>query len=135
MKKSLLDTDMLSFYLKGISSVVARVGYYLEHFGRLDFSVITYYEIRRGLLHAGAGQKVRQFEKLAGVSCVWPLDRPAGRRAAEICARLWKQGNPLDDADILIAGIVLSNGMILVTNNSRHFERIPELELDNWLIE
>lgn len=133
MKRSLLDTDMLSFYLKGIPSVVERARQYLEQFDRLDFSVITYYEIRRGLLHAGAKQKVRDFEKLADVSHIWPLNRASGKCAADLCTRLWRQGTPLDDADILIASIALSNDLILVTNNQRHFEKIAGLALDNWL--
>jgi tRNA(fMet)-specific endonuclease VapC len=48
MKRTLLDTDTLSYYLKGNAMVVARATDYLALFRRLDFSVITYYEIRRG---------------------------------------------------------------------------------------
>ncbi len=133
MKRGLLDTDTLSFYLKGAPAVVNRAREYVEQLGRLDFSIITYYEIRRGLLYAKAQQKAEQFEKMAAASCVWPLNVAESRKAAEICARLWLKGTPLDDADILIAGIALANDLVLVTNNERHFRRVEGLRLDNWL--
>jgi tRNA(fMet)-specific endonuclease VapC len=132
MKRSLLDTDMLSFYLKGNPRVKEKCTQYLNQFGRLDYSTITYYEIRRGLLHAGASIRAQSFERLADASQIWPLDRTASMRAAEICADLWGKGTPLEDADILIAAIALSNDLVLVTNNQRHFERIPGLSSENW---
>ncbi len=52
--------------------------------------------------------------------------------AAEIYADLRKGGNLIDDIDILIAGIALANNLILVTRNRRHFERIKNLEIEDW---
>lgn len=132
MKRSLLDTDMLSFYLKDDPPVKEKCARYLSQFGWLDYSIITYYEIRRGLLHAGASTRAQSFERFANVSHIWPLSRAASKRAAEICAQLWSKGTPLEDADILIAAIALSNDLVLVTNNQRHFERIPSLHTENW---
>ena len=75
MKRGLQDTDTLSYYLKGEPKVVGRAATYLAAFGKLDFSVITYYEVRRGLLHVGATRKLANFEALADISDVWVLDR------------------------------------------------------------
>lgn len=59
-------------------------------------------------------------------------------KAAYVCgtlrARLEKQGEPLALADLEIASIVIANDMVLVSGNTRHFSRIPELCLENWLI-
>ena len=133
MKYRLQDTDILSYYLKGEPKVVERAAAYLTVFGKLDFSIITYYEVRRGLLYAGAVRKLADFESLADVSNVWRLDRRSVQEAADICADLWRRGEPLDDADILIAGIARANGLVLVTNNVQHFSRIRGLEVENWL--
>ncbi len=58
-------------------------------------------------------------------------------KAAYICGRiraeLEKQGKPLDLADLEIAAIAISNDFILVTNNVRHFERLPLLKYENWI--
>jgi len=45
---------------------------------------------------------------------------------------LRKEGMLISQADILIAGVAKSNNLVLVTNNVSHFDRIPELEIENW---
>ncbi len=58
-------------------------------------------------------------------------------KAAYVCGRiraeLEKRGTPLDLADLEIASIAIANNLILVTNNVRHFERVPLLQFENWL--
>ena len=58
-------------------------------------------------------------------------------KAAYVCGRiraeLEKRGTPLDLADLEIAAIAIANNLILVTNNVRHFERVPLLQYENWL--
>ena len=62
------------------------------------------------------------------------FDKKAIDNFALIKTELKKQNNLIDDFDILIAAVALSNDMILVTNNVKHFERIPGLTIENWLI-
>lgn len=50
MKPSLLDTDILSEFLRGNSKVTSKVTEHLEEYGLINFSIITYYEILNGLL-------------------------------------------------------------------------------------
>jgi len=133
MRRSLLDTDTLSFFLKGEPSVRDRGAEYLAAFGELDFSVVSHCEIRRGLLHAGATRKLADFEAFVAQSSVWVLDQRCAREAAGICADLWRKGEPLDDADVLIAGIARANGLAVATNNVEHFDRVSGLEVENWL--
>jgi tRNA(fMet)-specific endonuclease VapC len=54
---------------------------------------------------------------------------------AEIKADLQNQGNVIDDMDLLIAATALTMNYTLVTNNERHFSRIPGLQIENWAIE
>lgn len=51
---------------------------------------------------------------------------------AEVYANLRKSGKPIDDIDLLIAGTAIANGLILVTDNRKHFDRIVQLEIENW---
>jgi tRNA(fMet)-specific endonuclease VapC len=58
-------------------------------------------------------------------------------KAAYVCGRiraeLEKRGTPLDLADLEIASIAIANNLILITNNVRHFKRVPLLKFENWL--
>jgi tRNA(fMet)-specific endonuclease VapC len=53
--------------------------------------------------------------------------------AANIRAQLEKNGMLIGPYDLLISGLARSQGMTLVTNNTREFERIAELRLENWV--
>ena len=58
-------------------------------------------------------------------------------KAAYVCGRiraeLERRGTPLDLADLEIASIAIANNLTLVTNNVRHFKRVPLLQYENWL--
>ncbi len=58
-------------------------------------------------------------------------------KAAYVCGRiraeLEKRGTPLDLADLEIASIAIANNLTLITNNVRHFKRVPLLKYENWL--
>jgi len=53
--------------------------------------------------------------------------------AGDILAFLDRRGQPLSLPDVLIAATALEAGLTLVTANVRHFERIPQLKVENWL--
>jgi len=53
-------------------------------------------------------------------------------KAADTYADLYKRGELIGDADILIAASALANGFGVVTNNERHFNRIAGLHVENW---
>ena len=48
-------------------------------------------------------------------------------------ARLRKEGNLVDDFDLLIAASAISNQLILITDNAKHFERIKNIRIENWI--
>ena len=64
MRESLLDTSIFIAFLRGEQNVVAKIEEYLEEFDRLRLSIITYYEILRGLKYLGNERKIRSFEEL-----------------------------------------------------------------------
>lgn len=53
--------------------------------------------------------------------------------ASDLYADLYSRGQLIPDADLLIAATALEHGLVLATNNSRDFSRIPGLAIDNWL--
>jgi len=134
MRKSLLDTSILIAFLRGEEDVVAKVEEYLEEFDRLSLSIITYYEILRGLKYMGNEKKLRDFEELMDKSEIITLDREIIDKASGIYADLKRRGELVEDADILIAASCPVEGMILVTDNEEHFRRIENLKIENWLL-
>ena len=129
----LLDTSTLSEAIKQRDPRVARQARdHLVRFGRFSFSIITRFEILRGLFAKNATRQIRNFQEQCVISDVLPLTDDAVVKAAELYAELRKRGEPIDDADLLIAGTALVNGRSLVTENIEHFRRIPDLRLESW---
>ena len=133
MKRCTLDTNIISAFLKKDLRVVSRVSDYLESFDRLTINIISYYEILRGLKDLGNEEKLKKFEEFVQENEFISIGKDAVIKAAEIYAYLKKQGNIIEDADILMASIAIVENLVLVTNNIKHFERIEGLATENWL--
>lgn len=129
----LLDTDTLSTILRREPTVVGRARAYLRIHRRLTFSVITRYEILRGLKARNATSQQRAFEHFCAANTILFLTDAIVVRAADIYAYLYRRGELIGDADILIAATAIVAGYALVTNNERHFRRVTGLQVDNWL--
>ena len=129
----LLDTDTASYVIKGRdSSVEARLAE-IEP-SMVCISVVTRAELLYGLkrlpashrLHAG----VRHFLRIVRAL---PWDVEAADLYADIRHQLVTAGRLIGELDMMIAAQALSVGAVLVTNNTRHFERIEApLMLANW---
>ena len=129
----LLDTVTLSEVIKGRDPEVLRhAREYLSTHGRFQFSIITRYEILRGLMAKDASRQIERFEDRCRESVVLPLSDEVVVRAAEIYGFLHQRGALIEDADILIAATALVHGVALVTENASHFSRVPDLVVESW---
>ena len=72
-------------------------------------------------------------ELFASMIPVFEFDRNASEEFGKIQGELKLMGRPTGDLDALIAAVARSRDDILVTNNTRHFINIPNLQLENWL--
>lgn len=63
-----------------------------------------------------------------------PLDDLAAKKAGEIRSNLAALGTPIDPDDLLIAAIAIVNNLTLVTHNTREFERVSELRVEDWQV-
>jgi predicted nucleic acid-binding protein len=132
MKASLIDTDILSEFLKGNINVINKVDEHVTKHGSINISVITYYEIVNGLLYKDAKKQLSKFEDFIELCNVIPLTQIAAKQAAIIQSELRKKGNEIGHTDTLIAGTALANNFLLVTNNTEHFKRVKNLSIANW---
>jgi len=129
----LLDTDILSALSRNHISVVANANEYLQQYQRLNFSIISYYEILNGLLYKDAKNQLQRFSTFSSINNIVPLTLAAANYAANIFATLRKEGQPIGHTDSLIAGIAMAHNLELITNNTAHFNRIIGLQINNWL--
>ena len=128
-----LDTDILSAIMRRDPIVNPKARAYLAEHGRFTFSILTRYEIRRGLQAKGANQQVTVFDRFCNRNTILPVTEEVAVKAADIYADLSRRGELIGDADILIAATAMVNGLGVVTNNENHFRRIRDLDVANWL--
>ncbi len=131
-ERILLDTDTVSYIMRCDPTVMARAREYRQTGQRYALSIVSRYEVLSGLMWRGAERQLERFDRFCAPSDVLALTEEVAVRAARIYAELRSRGEPLDDADILIAATAMVHELALVTNNERHFGRIPDLRLDNW---
>lgn len=132
MNRSLIDTDILSYYFKGEKNVIANFEIYLQQYDMIEISVITYYEILGGLLAKNALKQLSIFKEFVADNIVIPMTDNSARISAELYSVLRLSGKIVDDIDLLIAGIAIDNDLTLISNNEKHFSRIPGLRIENW---
>jgi tRNA(fMet)-specific endonuclease VapC len=84
------------------------------------------------LLAKNALKQLVIFEDFVIDNLVIPITDSSAKISAELYSTLRQSGKIIDDIDLLIAGVAIDNDMILITNNEKHFERIPGLNFDNW---
>jgi len=133
MKKSILDTNILTAFLKDNPKVVNKVAEYLDEYDKLTISVITYYEILRGLKEIGNKKKLKLFYEMAEKSEIIILTVKIMDKASDIYLELKRNGELIEDADILVAASAIANDLVLITDNEKHFRRIEGLKVENWL--
>ncbi|MCK4727505.1 MAG: type II toxin-antitoxin system VapC family toxin [Desulfobacterales bacterium] len=133
MTQVVLDTDILSAVMKKNPVVIPKARSYLAEHGQFTLSILTRYEILRGLKAKGAAKQAIAFDRFCATNVVLPLTDEVVVKAAEIYAELSGRGALIGDADILIAASALVHGLGVLTNNEDHFRRITNLQVENWL--
>lgn len=133
----LLDTDILSSLIRRIppSGLLAK----LAVVPRTEQSTSS---ITCGELYYGAHRRsgdvrdrllLRLENEILMNLLIFSFDLAAARAYAEIRADLEYRGTPIGESDMRIAAIALARGLTVVTGNVRHFGRIPNLQVENWL--
>jgi tRNA(fMet)-specific endonuclease VapC len=129
----ILDTDILSLLMRKNAAVFAQASAYVSEHRQFTISIITRYEILRGLKAKDARKQAERFEDFCARNKILSIDDTVIIQAADIYADLYKRGELIADADILIAASALANGCGIITNNEAHFRRIVGLRVENWL--
>jgi tRNA(fMet)-specific endonuclease VapC len=132
MSLLMLDTSIAS----AIISQRVDLGARLDQLDKADWciSAITRAELKFGVMRKpGATKLARLVDGFLGAALTEPFDERAADEYGRLRSELERQGIGIGVADELIAAHALSLGAIIVTDNVRHFERVPGLEVQNWL--
>jgi tRNA(fMet)-specific endonuclease VapC len=130
MLRYMLDADTVSYALRGEGRVAARLLQRLP--SEICISAITLAELCFGA-EAKRSQRIRRaIRQFTSDVAVVPFDDAAAERFGPVAAALGARGLPIGVYDTLVAAHALSLELTLVTNNTRHFSRIPELPVENW---
>ncbi len=126
----LVDTTVLIDIFRGKKEVLKIV----ESTTPLMTTQINMYEVIRGMFLQGiSSEKFLLASEFFENIRVLSLDDDAIIKSANISAKLIKKGITISDNDCLTAGIALSKGIThIVTNNKKHFERIPNIKVETY---
>jgi tRNA(fMet)-specific endonuclease VapC len=128
----LLDTNIVIHVIKRRPLAVLDV--FNRRSGRMCISSITLAELLHGVEKSDRLEhNLRQVEDFCSRLSVLDYGPKAAAHYGEIRARLERAGTPIGVNDLQIAAHARSEGLILVSNNLREFERIEGLRLENWI--
>ena len=128
----MLDTNAASEAMRGHPQFDTRLQALAP--GQWCISAVTRSEIRYGAARRPEAVRLhRLVNDFLDVAPVLPWDAKAADRHGTVRAYLRAQGLPIGDFDEMIAAHALAVGAVVVTDNTRHFSRVPGLVLENWL--
>lgn len=132
MLKYMLDTNICIFTIKNKPQQV-REAFSRQH-SRLCISSVTLMELIYGAEKSAAPEKnLNVVEGFSARLDVLDYDDEAAIHTGQLRAELSRLGQPIGPYDQLIAGHARSQGLILVTNNLREFQRVPGLRVEDWV--
>lgn len=138
MRTAILDTDTLSYIMdRRHPEVSAKARQYLRIFHRFWLSALTLAESIQGIVKKPRyPQELADFSKESETFEVFPLFREEATLAGHIMGQLLRTGQEIGAHDPFIAATAIENDRVLITNNTRHYQRIIDLgfplEIDNW---
>jgi len=130
--KYALDTNIISYYLKGNIQLQDKVDSEAENHN-IVIPPFVYFETKKWLLAVQSKSKLNAFEKLFKERSIDDIDKEVVDMALSIYVKLRKAGITVDDGDLFIAAYCIKNDAILVTNNVKHFEKIDNVHVVNWV--
>ena len=129
-RKYLLDTNICIFYLQGKYGIKEKI----QQVGRKNcyISEITIAELLYGAVYSKSEKHLREVEIIRENLSIVPIFDSLPTYA-EIKASLRRAGQLIEEFDMLIGSSAVHHGYVMVTENNEHFERIPGIEIENWV--
>ena len=132
MLKYMLDTNIAIYVIKIRPMKVLKT--FNRNVERMCISSITLAELIHGVeISAKPEHNLQQVEDFVSRLTVLEYGNKAAGHYGDVRAVLERKGTPIGVNDLHIAGHARSEGLTLVTNNFKEFERVAGLRLENWI--
>lgn len=133
--KYMLDNNIVSYLLRGqFASLEQRI--LNTAYDQICISVITAGELAYGFSRANSSRRLvsmqAKLSKFLQTIVTQPLPAGVAEQYGQIRSALEKKGTPIGGNDLWLAAHALGEDLVLVTNNTREFERVAGLKLENW---
>ncbi|NOZ90406.1 MAG: type II toxin-antitoxin system VapC family toxin [Epsilonproteobacteria bacterium] len=125
-----LDTDTISYHLRGIESVKDN---FIKYRHELASTTINYAELVYGLKKRDNKKYLPQVELIFDNIIVYDFDRKSAKLFGELKSNMQNRGIVVADMDLMIASIAIANSEKLISNNLKHFSKIDILEVESWI--
>lgn len=132
MLSHMLDTNICVYVMKDFPAIVRDQ--FVAHAGRICISSVTYAELRYGAEKSPMRERnLLALDRLTTGLAILPFSTEAAAHFGELKAYLERKGMPCGPFDTQIGAHARSEGLVLVTNNRREFDRMPGLRVENWV--
>jgi len=129
----MLDTNICIYIINSRPAIVLE-RFRLERLGDIVISSVTAAELAFGVAKSSSARNRQALEMFLSTLEILPFDESAIWHYGDLRTDLERRGQPIGTLDTMIAAHALTTNTILVTNNTREFERVPGLRLENWAI-
>jgi tRNA(fMet)-specific endonuclease VapC len=127
----LLDTNICVALNRGHPAVITQ---FEDKGAECYIPTLVLAELYKGVYCSQrVAQNLMKLENLLSLLAIVPFDDAAAEDFGKLQGQLRRMGKPTGEMDALIASVARSRGDTVVTDNTRHFENIPDLQLANWL--
>ncbi|MDR2470566.1 MAG: PIN domain-containing protein [Treponema sp.] len=127
-----LDTNIVSYFLKNDDVIQTRVAEETNKGNDFVIPPTVYFEIMNWLLKNNSTRRTVVFERMYSENGIGVIDKAVLDIALAVKQEMQRHGASISDDDLFIAAYCLEHNLPLVTNNTKHFENIKDLEIVNW---
>lgn len=129
----MLDTNICIYVINSRPAIVLK-RFRLEKIGDIVISSVTAAELAFSVAKSGSVRNRQALDMFLSTLEILPFDESVIWHYGDLRTDLERRGQPIGTLDTMIAAHALSSNTILVTNNTREFERVPGLRLENWAV-
>ena len=127
-----LDSNIISYFLKNDTVIVKKINEEKDKMNKFVVPPIVYFEVKNWLMKNKSMNKMEIFQRIYSDQGIGVLDKDIFDIAVTERLKLQEQGFSIEDDDLLIAAYCLKHNLTLVTNNTKHFKDIENLQIVNW---